>query len=179
MLAQVLFTMVKNTERQKLIRTMAQIARTCGVEAVHDSTGRSKVKEMMENIRASTCSPEDKASAETAWTAYEATFETGGVADAPQEQAQHQANEPEPSQTTRGFRLRGRSFLFTYNWNFLGKALPDGTPPPATADEVWHMWLAWKATCEQEQRVKKSTSTLEESLASNTERRLHLLHATS
>jgi len=31
------------------------------------------------------------------------------------------------------FRLRGKSFLFTWNWDFLGKDLPDGTPPPADA----------------------------------------------
>ena len=31
------------------------------------------------------------------------------------------------------FRLRGKSFLFTWSWDFLGKDLPDGTPSPADA----------------------------------------------
>ena len=73
--------MVKNQERQKIVRSLASLARTCGAEAVREDAGRVKVAEMMESIRASSGPADDKASAETAWQAYEATYVTAEAAE--------------------------------------------------------------------------------------------------
>jgi len=62
----------------------------------------------------------------------------------------------------------------TYNWDFLGKPLKDGTPAPADASSLWELWKAWKAEKKEELNVFRSTSTLEQSLESTLEGRLHL-----
>ena len=72
-----------------------------------------------------------------------------------------------------GFRLRGRSFLFTYNWDFLHKDLPDGTKHPDTYEDLWRLWLAWKQNTKKAQQVVQSTSTLEQSLHSRDDDRAH------
>ena len=41
-------------------------------------------------------------------------------------------------------RLRGKSFLLTYNWDFLGKVFPDGTAAAITSEELWNLWRAWR-----------------------------------
>ena len=66
--------MVKNLERQTFVRSLASFARTCGTEVVREDAGRAKVTEMMESIRASSGPSDVKASAETTWQSYEATY---------------------------------------------------------------------------------------------------------
>ena len=72
------------------------------------------------------------------------------------------------------FRLRGTSFLFTYNWDFLGQAFPDGTSAPRTVEDLWRMWRKWKKQKKKEMGVARSTSTMEESLHAVVDRRVHL-----
>jgi len=56
-----------------------------------------------------------------------------------------QEGDPAEEGTQRGgFRLRGKSILFTYNWNFLGRRFPDGTPAAASEDALWELWRVWK-----------------------------------
>ena len=84
---------------------------------------------------------------------------------------------PENGQTEpeieKEFRLRGTSFLLNYNWDFFGKNLPDGTPAPSDAADLWAMWLEWKSGKKKEMDVVRSTSTLEESLRSSLPGRVH------
>ena len=120
--------MVRHTAREKVVRDLAAIARTCGVEAVRGDAARNKVIEMRDAIRNSEGDATSKQAAEDSWKAYEVTFPTEDV----QAPSQGQAEAQEPNQQTPGFRLLGKSFLFTYDWDFLGKALPDGTPLVAT-----------------------------------------------
>ena len=42
------------------------------------------------------------------------------------------------------FRLRGTSFLLTWNWSFTSRQLPDGTVEPSTEAKLWTTFLAWK-----------------------------------
>ena len=70
-------------------------------------------------------------------------------------------------------RLRGRSFLLTYNWDFFGKATKDGTAPAVGPPELWSAWLVWKKAKKKELGVSRSTSTMEESLNSGLAYRVH------
>ena len=87
---------------------------------------------------------------------WQATFATG--ADSPAEEVEGSGDESEecdavvvPAEDANQamppaspFRLRGKSFLFNYNWDFFGKPFPDGTPPAADVAGLWHLWKTWK-----------------------------------
>jgi hypothetical protein len=51
------------------------------------------------------------------------------------------------------FRLRGKSILFTFNWDFLRRAFPDGTPGAASVDALWELWRVWKREMKREHKV--------------------------
>ena len=71
------------------------------------------------------------------------------------------------------FRMRGASFLLTYNWRFYEKRLPDGTPTPQTEDDLWRLWKRWKAGSKKALGVTQSSSTMEQSLKSLHKGRVH------
>ena len=125
--------------RRTRVQELRVVARACQVTAVKDDAKRDKVQEMMNAIRASGGPGDEKRKAETAFAAYEATFA-------------EQAPQPEAAQEA-GFRLRGKSFLLTYNWNYLHKDFPDGTPAPETYADLWHLWLEWKKEKKKELKV--------------------------
>ena len=72
------------------------------------------------------------------------------------------------------FRLRGKSFLVAYNWDFCNAAFPDGTPPAASPEALWALWRVWKGTKKHELRVEQSSSTVEQSLRSSLPGRVHI-----
>ena len=72
------------------------------------------------------------------------------------------------------FRVRGTSFLFTYNHLWLSERLPDGGPPFASVDELWEKWQAWQAERVSALGIKHFTSTIEESLQSEDAGRVHV-----
>ena len=51
------------------------------------------------------------------------------------------------------FRLRGKSILFTFNWDFLGRPFPDGTPAAASTDALWELWRVWKREKKTERKA--------------------------
>ena len=159
-------------ERRKYVQKLRVAARACGVALVADDAGRKKVQGMMSKIRASEGGADTKEKAETAFAAFEATF-APAQDDAPAAHAQARGEQPQERNQRAGFRLRGRSFLLTYNWKFLSRTLPDGTPAPASHDDLWNLWLAWKKGKKQELGVAQSTSTLERSLDSKDKDRVH------
>jgi hypothetical protein len=63
--------------------------------------------------------------------------------------------------------------LFTYNWDFFGRPLPDGTAAPATEADLWGLWRTWKGRTKREAGVARSTHTMERSLASALRGRVH------
>ena len=147
----------KSRERMKLVRELRKVAGLAGVAAVRDIASKAKVTGMMVGIRAASgLEPAVLQSAEEAFQRYEGTF--GADAD---------HKHPE------GFRLRGKSFLLTYNWDYFNKPFPNGTPPPSTPAELWGMWRSWKHERARLLGVRHGTSTLEASLRSDTEGRVH------
>ena len=140
--------------RKRHVQTMRKFARLCGVGLERDDAKRDKVQAFAAAILASTGPEEAKRSAAEAFRQYEQTFEECAASSA--------------------FRLRGKSFFFTYNWDFLGTAFPDGHPAAACPGELWGLWCAWKAETKKRLKVMRSTSTLEESLHSPTPGRVHL-----
>ena len=71
-------------------------------------------------------------------------------------------------------RMRGKAFMLTYNWLFLGRAFPDGTPRCASVDDLWHAWVAWTEATAAAVGIKWMTSTLERSLKADEAGRVHL-----
>ena len=74
-------------------------------------------------VESSSAGAAQKAAVAAAFKAYEDTW--------PPEEEDEQYDEDE----VVGFRLRGTSFLLTYNWDFFGKYFLDGTPAAASAED--------------------------------------------
>jgi len=155
--------------RKHLVQTLLASARTLKVEPVRDSAKRAKVEGMMALIRQAKApkkqrkaAEEAKKQAEEAFTKYLASFAKG----AGEQPGQQQPQQPE-------FRVRGRSLLLTYNWDYFNEAFPDGQPAAASKEELWKLWMQW---CEESQKalgVTQDTSTLEASLHSADGDRVH------
>ena len=104
------------------------------MERVKDDAARPRVQEMMQRIRNSSGAAAAKAKAEEAFEKYEATFsvtvaisaaKVGGVRrrliGKKKPGALFSAVARAHKQESR--RLRSKSFLFTYNWDFFGRKL--------------------------------------------------------
>ena len=76
--------------------------------------------------------------------------------------------------TKTGFRMRGTSFLLTYNWDFLSRAFPDGTPCCASVSALWELWKTWQEERREALFIKLYTSTIEQSLNSPGGNRVHI-----
>jgi len=171
------FGMVKNEARKLQVRELNKLARKCNVERVHEDAGRAKVTALVNALRASSCSGDDKAEAERIFRKYKGAFDNsaqegdaGCANETPQDGAAAAADvDAEPQQQ----RLRGTSFLLSYNWDFFGKPFPDGTPPAQDHDDLWRTWLSWKTGKKKELGVSTSTHKMEESLESDLSGRMH------
>ena len=146
-------------ERKTLLRELRRVAGLAGVAVVRDDAGKAKVTAMMLDIRAASgLEAATLQSAEEMFRRYEHTF----------------GADTDHKQPPEGFRLRGKSFLLTYNWDYFNKPFPNGAPPPSTPAELWGMWRSWKHERARLPGVRQSTSTLEASLRSDIEGRVHL-----
>ena len=143
------------------------MAKRCGVTLVRDDVGKEQVCAFAEAIADSAASDGDKALAQEALTAYTATWSV-----LPEIAEDQEEDTPQPGQ--KPVRFRGKSFLFTFNWLFLAKALPDGAGPFSTPAGLWKEWKAWKAHKKRALNVVQSTSTVERSLKSPDANRLHI-----
>ena len=130
----------------------------------------------MDAIRASSMYMQVKDAVEGKFNEYEQTFSKTTDAEAgPEAQAEaERASLVSSNEKRREFRLRGTSFLFTFNWDFFGREFPDGTAAPADATALWRLWRTWKKMKKKELGVVRSTHTLEESLESALPGRVHL-----
>ncbi|CAK0879784.1 unnamed protein product [Prorocentrum cordatum] len=153
--------------RREHVKTLRALAKTAGVFVVPDGAARAKVQTMAEAVAASGAPDKVKADSAKAWAAYKSTCEDVGPAE-------DGASAPEGAPSNGdSFRLRGRSFLLTYNHGFFGKRFPDGSPAATTPAALWRAWREWKADKKQELHVEKSSSTLERSLHSKLDGRVH------
>ena len=130
--------MEKATERKSLVKELRVLARQTGVVQVRDDSSRPRVEAMFNSIVAK-AETDAKSQVTKLFETYQASFKVEPVSLP----VQKVASEP--------FRLRGRSFLFTYNWDFFHKPLPDGTPAVADSASLWKLWQSWEqvVTCKQ------------------------------
>ncbi len=106
--------------RKTQVRALRRLAAHCNdVQPVRDDSGKERVEQFAKQLSKSKfLSAPQKQEVATALEAYLATF-SGPPAG-------------QEVVSSTGFRLRGRSFLLTYNWDFLAKPFPDGTPCAGT-----------------------------------------------
>ena len=181
-------TMEDLAERRKaLVQTLRRVARSTSLPLVRDDVGFEKVAAFAQALEDSDASEVVKQQAREAFAAYEATWtaESEGVSKTKRRlkakttlptktASDKQATGSEANNNGGAFRLRGTSFLFTYNWDFFGKTLPDGTGSPQDTEQLWALWQDWAAAKGEERSVLLSTSTLERSLHSALANRVHL-----
>ena len=130
-----------------------------------DTASREKYQALVATVEESCTSEALREEFAVAFRAYEDTWP-------PEEQGDDDEEGP-PGDPVAGFRLRGTSFLLTYNWDFFGADFPDGTAAATSPEELWRIWGKFKARKKKDVQVKKSTSTLETSLKSDTPGRVH------
>lgn len=150
-------------KRKRFVQTLCKLARESesGLAKIADGAAKPRVEEFGKKLLASgKLDADGKTEATAALDGYLATFVDTAGPSAPQ-------------QSSKTWRLRGRSFLFTYNWDFLNKVFPDGTACAASHASLWRLWKQWKVSKKQELGVVQSTSTLELSLASKLAGRVH------
>ena len=175
--------MVKHEQRKKVVRDLSKLAQECGCQRLHEDAGRKKVAALVTAVRDSSATSQQKARLRRLFTKYEKTFLCTEPCTKPAKSSQQgtqskvkpapvQAAVVEPEQSPQ--RLRGTSFLNTYNWDFFGEAFPDGTPPAKDHADLWHLWLCWKRDKKKELGASRSTHTMEESLESPLPGRVHL-----
>ena len=99
------------TSRPEHVQGLRALALQYGIERVRDDASRSKVLEMVGALRGKPLPATEKANLEERVLAYLQTFPGAVLAAPPQGNA--------GDSTSPGFRLCGRSFLFTYNWKFM------------------------------------------------------------
>ena len=147
--------------RKSLVKQLRAYARLCGAKQVRDDCGRARVSVMFKSI-CNKATATQKAEAQKVFDAYEVTWNPAKVDE-----------EVGPESTDRKFRLRGKSFLLTYNWDFFGKALPDNTSRSEDVAALWRLWQSWETQKVKDLGVLLRTSTLERSLHSSLPGRVH------
>ena len=116
--------MKKATERKNFVKELRAFARQTGVAQVRDDSSRAKVEAMFQSIVAK-ADADTKSQVTTVFGKCQSSFNVEPV------------SLPVQSVATVTFCLRGRNFLFTYNWDFFHKPLPDGTPAVADSANLW------------------------------------------
>ena len=91
---------------------MSALAVKCGLEAVNSQASQRTVRDLVASIRKSAGPEKNKTEAGKVLAAYEQTFAEHAAAS---ESASPSAAKPVEN---KSFRLRGCSFLFTYNYGF-------------------------------------------------------------
>ena len=159
-------------ERKRLVQQLSKVAVDCGLQRLRDDVGRQKVKTFAETIQASQGSSERKQEAAEVLAAYELTWAQGS---APAVAAEPEVQTPpaDSGNASQGIRMRGTSFLLTYNWKFFSRPLPDGTPALESEDDLWKLWRRWKKKAKKSLSVTQSSSTLERSVKSKNKGRVH------
>ena len=142
------------------MKRLRDIARTAGVNLVREDASRQLVNDMVSRVRATQPAATELRKLEKDAKLFEKTF---ALEAGPEDALAEVAQEPPAQQN----RFRGRSFLLTFNWDFLGATLPDGTPAAEDVEKLWRLWKQWRKEKKKELGVTHSSHTLEESLHSD------------
>ena len=102
-------------QRKKLVQTLRACARACAVPLVCDDAAQERVAAFAAAIAASAGPAQQKAATRTAYVAY---VRLRLAAEPPAPQVCDAAARPRADD----FRLRGKSFLVAYNWDFFNAA---------------------------------------------------------
>ena len=102
------------TQRKAQVRALRACARACGVPLVRDDAGQERVAAFAAAIEGSAGPARQKAAARTAYAAY-ARLRPAQPAAGPQDPG------PAGRRRAEDFRLRGKSFLLAYNWDFFNE----------------------------------------------------------
>jgi hypothetical protein len=130
--------MVKHPTRERCVNELRQCARDCNVDLIGATSGRVRVAKFVAAIQSSDGSASSKRQAAKVYEEYLGTFDDEASAAVDTETPR--VSVP----VRRPLRLRGVSFLFTYNWDFFGKPLPDKTGAVGSARDLWSLWRTWK-----------------------------------
>jgi len=162
-------------ERRQLLQALASVGKQLGLqrgEIIRDDASRVGVLAFMGVIRATPGPTAAKSDAEKTYTAFVKTFDKKPPGSSAA--AAHAGAAPTATASEDKKGLRGKSFLFTYNWDFFGLPLPDGTPPFSSEQALWDDWLAAKTSMMHGLQVVKDSDTLERSLNSGLVGRVHI-----
>ena len=158
--------------RRPLVQSIRQAGGRCNIRGMPDDAGRKRVESFVHRVLESAGPAKAKSLARASLTAYLATFQDSPAGTGSKKSKKSTAA---PSTSTpKPRRVRGKSQLFTYNWDFLASNLPDGTPPARDAAHLWDMWQSWEAEAQVRLCVHRRTSKLEESLLSDCDGRVHI-----
>ena len=129
--------------RRPLVQSIRQAGGRCFIRGMPDDAGRKRVESFVHRVLESAGPAKAKSLARASLTAYLATFQDSPAGTGSKKSKKSTAA---PSTSTpKPRRVRGKSQLFTYNWDFLASNLPDGTPPARDAAHLWNMWQSWEA----------------------------------
>ena len=156
----------KSLRRRELVQAIRRAGASCHVACIRDTANRADVEAFVSKIKESAGPIAAKSSAQESLATYLATFSKPKT-------KKHKSTGKTDTTSSGARRVRGKSQLCTYNWDFLGTPLPDGLPPAKSAADLWRMWGTWEAERTVRLGVKRSTSTMEESLLSDCDGRVH------
>ena len=106
---------------------LKECAKLAKFQLERDDASRSQVRALFDRVAASGCAVTTAKAAE-AFKEYETTW--GNTT----------ADKAEESAELKVLRLRGKSFLFKYNWGFFNKDFPDGTLRTTSHEHLWSFW---------------------------------------
>ena len=156
----------KSVQRRELVQAIRRAGTPCHVTGIRDYASRADVEAFVSKIIESTGPIAAKSSARDSLASYLATF--------PKPKKKEKSTGKTGTTSSSARRVRGKSQLCTYNWDFMGAPLPDGLPPAKSAADLWRMWGTWEAERKVRLSVRRSTSTMEESLLSDCDGRVHI-----
>ena len=112
------------TQRRKHVAELRRLARHSDLApTARDDVGRAKVMAMVAALKSANPDGEVAQQLLGLGQAYVQTFRDAA--------AQMRPAKPAP------FRVRGTSFLLTWNWSFVSRQLRDGTMDPSTEAKLW------------------------------------------
>ena len=124
--------MPRSKERYDSIASLRQLAQEFEVTPCSRNAVLEDVEKMVKALRKKRLNKKQRESLESAYL-----IVAGPSLDSATAAEEQPAVQPAEENKRR---LRGRSFLFTYNWHFFGRCLPDGTSPFGGVAQLWKEW---------------------------------------
>lgn len=165
--------------RRSLIQSLRRAGVVCNIHGISDDASRPRVEAFVNTILASAGPSKAKALARASLAEYVSTFkgDAQGASDKKTKKRARSRKTVTGPAVTNGpplRRVRGKSHLFTYNWDFLGSPYKDGSAHARDAEELWQQWQTWEAQAQSRLGVSRHSATIEQSLNADCDDRLHI-----